>query len=93
MNKYELLYIVEASVSDEAREALIEKFVKFVSDNGGKAEEPKKLGVQKLAYPIANKTEGYYVLMNFESEAGLPGKLSALMKITDGVVRSMIEKR
>ena len=93
MNKYELLYIIDASVSDEAREALVEKFVKFVNDNGGKAEEPKKLGVQKLAYPINNKTEGHYVLMNFESDASVPSKLSALMKITDGIVRSLIEKR
>ena len=93
MNKYELLYIIDASVSDEAREALIAKFAKFVADNGGKAEEPQKLGVKKLAYPINYKQEGYYCLMNFESEPSVPNKLAALMKITDGIVRTMIEKR
>ena len=93
MNKYELLYIIDATISEEAREALIAKFAKFVADNGGKAEEPQKLGVKKLAYAINDKQEGYYCLMNFESGPNLPNKLAALMKITDGVVRTMIEKR
>ncbi|MBO4569808.1 MAG: 30S ribosomal protein S6 [Clostridia bacterium] len=94
MNKYELLYIIDASVSDEARNALIEKFVKFVKDNGGVVEkEPEKFGVKKYAYPINDKNEGYYCLMSFESNPEVPNKLTALMKITDGIVRTMIEKK
>ena len=94
MNKYELLYIIDASVGDEARNALIEKFVKFVKDNGGVVEaEPMKLGVKKFAYPIDYKTEGFYCLMAFESNPEVPNKLTALMKITDGIVRTMVEKK
>lgn len=93
MNKYELLYIVDSSVTDEARNALVEKFEKFVNDNGGKASEPQKLGMKKFQYPINYKNEGFYVLMNFEADPALPSKLSSLMKITDGIVRLMIEKK
>jgi len=94
MSKYEMLYIISAKVSDEARNALVEKFVKFVNDNGGKVEaEPQKLGVKKFAYPIDYQNEGYYVLMTFESAPSVPNKLAALMKITDGIVRTMIEKK
>lgn len=94
MNKYELLYIIDASVGDEPRNALIEKFAKFVQDNGGVLNgEPMKIGVKKFAYPINDKNEGYYCLMTFESTPDLPNKLTALMKITDGIVRTMIEKK
>ena len=93
MNKYELLYIIDATVGDDERNALIEKFVKFVESNGGKASEPQKLGVKKFAYPIDYKSEGYYCLMEFESDPSVPNKLTALMKITNGIVRTMIEKK
>lgn len=93
MNKYELLYIIDSSVTDEARNGLVEKFVKFVNDNGGVAQEPQKLGMKKFQYPINYKNEGFYVLMNFEADSTLPSKLTNIMKITDGIVRTMIEKK
>ena len=93
MNKYELLYIIDSSVSEGARNSLVEKFVKFVNDNGGTAQEAQKLGMKKFQYPINYKNEGFYVLMNFEADPALPNKLTGLMKITDGIVRTMIEKK
>ncbi len=93
MNKYELLYIIDASVSDEARAALAEKFAKFVRDNGGECEDPQMLGLKKFAYAIDYKNEGFYVLMNFKSAPEVPNKLTALMKITDGIVRAMVDKK
>ena len=93
MNKYEMLYIIDSSVSEEARNTLIEKFANFVRDNGGVAEEPQKLGMKKFQYPINYKNEGFYCLMNFQADSALPNKLTSLMKITDGIVRTMIEKR
>ncbi|MBQ9847287.1 MAG: 30S ribosomal protein S6, partial [Clostridia bacterium] len=37
--------------------------------------------------------EGYYVLVNFESEADFPAELDRITNITDGVLRSMIIKK
>lgn len=90
MKTYELLYIIEASASDEKKEEIIAKVKTIIEDNGGKAGEPEKWGVRKYAYPIAYKNEGYYVLMNFEAPATVPQILESQMSITDGVVRQMI---
>ena len=58
MKDYELLYIVDASLTDEKREELISKVSALVNDNKGEASEPEKWGVRKYAYPINYKNEG-----------------------------------
>ena len=43
-----------------------------------------------LAYPIDDLNEGYYVFMTFTADAAFPAELDRVMRITDGVMRSMI---
>ena len=90
MNDYELLYIIDNDLAEEAKEALIAKLNGVVTDNGGSVETVDKWGTRKLAYPINYKTEGYYVLVNFTAPATLPSELERVMRITDGVVRFMV---
>lgn len=90
MKDYELLYIIDASLTDEKREELINKVTALVVDNKGQASEPEKWGVRKYAYPIAYKNEGYYVLMNFKADESLPRILENQLLITDGIVRHML---
>ena len=92
MNKYEMLYIIDAGLTDEAKEALIAKFADVVNNNGGKVEKVDKWGVKKLVYPINYKTEGYYVLMSFESTGALVDELKRIAGITDGIMRRLITK-
>lgn len=93
MNKYELMYIIDASASDEQREAFIEKVQNMVVKAGGTIETLDKIGLKKFAYPINFKNEGFYVLMNFQSEPSLPNELESQMKIMDFFVRSLIIKK
>ncbi len=92
MNKYEMLYILATELTDEAKEAIIAKFENAVNQNGGKVEKVDKWGVKKLVYPINYKTEGYYVLMSFESTGALVDELKRIAGITDGVMRRLITK-
>lgn len=93
MNNYELLYIIDNDLSEEAKEALVAKLNAVVTDNGGSVESVDKWGTKKLAYPINFKNEGYYVLVNFNAPANLPSELERVMRITDGVVRFMVVKK
>ena len=47
-------------------------------------------GSRKLAYPINDKEDGYYVLMNFTSGNAFPRELDRLLRINDGIMRSLI---
>ncbi len=93
MNKYELMYIIDASASDEQREAFIEKVQNMVVKAGGTIETLDKIGLKKFAYSINFKNEGFYVLMNFQSEPNLPNEMESQMKIMDFFVRSLIIKK
>ena len=93
MNKYEVLYILDAKLDDAAKDALIEKFKGVVETAGGSVEEVDKWGVKKLAYEINFKSEGYYVLMNFTADAALPQELERQMRITDEVMRFIVVKK
>ncbi len=93
MTKYEMLYILDASLTDEAKESVIKKFEDLVTGNGGIVEKTDRWGVKKLQYPINYKTEGYYVLMTFEAERTLVVELKRVAGITDGIIRRLITKR
>ncbi len=93
MTKYEMLYIIDASYADEAKDALVKKFEDLVTSNGGVVEKTDRWGLKKLQYPINYKSEGYYVLMSFEAEKTLVQELKRIVGITDGIIRRLITKR
>lgn len=92
MNKYELLTIFSASLSDEQKDAIVAKYTKLMEKDGGKVETVNKAnpwGLRKLAYPINYKNDGYYVLYVFESTADVAKEVVSLMRIDENVLRSM----
>lgn len=93
MTKYEMLYIIDASLTDEVKESIVKKFEDLVANNGGIIEKTDRWGLKKLVYPINYKSEGYYVLMTFEAEKTLVQEIKRIAGITDGVIRRLITKR
>ena len=92
MNKYEMLTIFSASLNDEQKDAIVDKYSKLMEKNGGKVESVNKAnpwGLRKLAYPINYKNEGYYVLYQFESSAEVAKNVVDLMRIDENVLRQM----
>ncbi len=93
MNKYELLYIISTSATEEQREELIKKISTLIESKGGAIENVDKWGIRKLAYPIDFKNEGFYVLVNFSAKPEIISEMNNLMNITDFVVRQMFIKK
>ena len=92
MTKYEMLYILDASLTDEARDGIIAKIEDLVTKNGGVIEKTDRWGVKKLQYPINYKSEGFYVLTTFEAEKTLVVEIKRIVGITDGIIRRLITK-
>ena len=90
--KYAMLYLIDSSIAEEARDALIAKFEELVKTLGGKVVSTDKWGVKKLAYPINYKSDAFYVLMTFEAEGSAIKELDRVAGITDGILRRMISK-
>lgn len=92
INKYETIFVVDASLEEEAIAGIVEKFKTLIS-NAGEIESVDEWGKRRLAYPIDYKTEGYYVLVNFSAKADFPAELDRIYNITDGLLRSIIIKK
>ncbi len=87
--KYEVMAVFSIAEGEDKVKALVEKFKALIEKNGT-VEEVNEWGKRKLAYPINDETEAYYVLYTFESKPDFPAELDRVFKITDGVLRSMI---
>ena len=92
INKYETIFVVDASLEEEAIAGIVDKFKTLIS-NAGEIESVDEWGKRRLAYPIDFKTEGYYVLVNFSAKADFPAELDRIYNITDGLLRSIIIKK
>lgn len=90
--KYEMLYVLDPAMSDEAKEAEIAKYESTVKAMNGTVASIDKWGVKKLAYPINYKNEGFFVLMAFESAGSVVAELNRLAGISSDVMRVMITK-
>lgn len=86
---YEVVYILDPAMSEEATAALVAKF-KTLAEAHGTVKEVDEWGKRRLAYPINDLNEGYYVLMSFDSDAAFPNELARVLRITDGVMRSQV---
>ncbi len=86
---YEVMYIIDPDLGEEGTAAIVEKFKSLIEANGT-ISSMEEMGKRKLAYAINYKTEGYYVLVQFTSEPAFPAELDRVLKITDGVIRSLI---
>ena len=86
---YEALYILKPDLTEEQNAALIERFKGIVEANGT-VSEVNEWGKRRLAYPINDLMEGYYVLMTFSAKPECPRELDRILRITDGVMRSLI---
>ena len=89
MKKYETVMVFSTAITEEETQALVEKFKNLIAKNGT-VESVDDWGKRRLAYPINDENDGYYVLVNYSCEPEFPAELDRVLKITDGVLRSLI---
>lgn len=91
ISSYETLFIVDVQQGEENVKALVEKFTGLIAANGT-IVTVNEWGKRRLAYPINDINEGYYVLVDFKSAPSFPLELERVFGITDGIMRSMVLK-
>ena len=91
MRKYEVIFIVKP-LEEEATNAVIEKFSKLITDNGGTIDKEDRWGTKRLAYEIKDCTDGYYCLLYVTCEPACVAEVDRVMKINDDLLKHMIVK-
>jgi len=87
MRGYELMYILEPTLDEEATKALIGQIEEFMGKQGVTVEATDPWGKRRLAYRIGKHLEGYYVLSRLKAEAKIVSELERRLRVTDGVLR------
>ncbi len=93
MKAYELLFILDPTLTDENRAATMARIDAAITGVGGKVEDVDEWGRRKLAYEIDHLQEGDYTLIKFQADPDQIAELERILRITDAVKRSMITRQ
>ncbi len=86
---YEAVLIFSMTLGEDGITAINDKFKSLIEQNA-EIGDVDVWGKRRLAYPINDETEGFYVLYKFAAGADFPAELDRVSQITDGMLRSMI---
>ena len=86
--KYETVFIVNTELGEEKVQELVAKFKGMIEKNAV-VENTDEWGKRRLAYPIEDVNDGYYVVMQYVADRDFPVELERVFNITEGILRSM----
>ena len=89
-NYYERMFVVDVTGGEDAVNASVEKFVGLINSNAETVYEVNEWGKRRLAYPINDKPEGYYVVVTFKGQPSFPAEFERLCTIDESILRSMV---
>lgn len=92
MKKYEIMYIVNASLEDAARQQVMDGLHKIITDHEGTIDKVDEWGVKEFAYEINHMTKGYYVVINVTANNEGIAEFDRLANINNSIVRYLIVK-
>jgi small subunit ribosomal protein S6 len=86
---YETLFILTPVLSEAQMKETVAKFAKILSDNGGTIVNSEEWGLRELRYPIANKSTGFYALLEFAVDTPAIKVLETEFRRDERVIRFM----
>ncbi len=93
MNKYEIMFIVKATMESSDIKKTADTYKKLISDLKGKVSEMKELGEKHLAYPINKEINGYYYVMQVETDKDAIQEFDRKIRLDENVLRHLIIRK
>lgn len=92
MTKYEIMFIVKATMEEDKIKKVSEDLQKLLNTKTSKVIEFKEMGRKKLAYPIKKEISGYYYVMTVEADKDSIHEFDRKVSINENVLRHLIIK-
>ncbi len=89
-NYYESMFIADVTGGEDTLKATVAKFVGLIEKNAERVIEVNEWGKRRLAYPINDKPEGYYVVVTFQGGPEFPAEFERLCHIDENILRSLV---
>lgn len=88
MRRYEVVFVLAPSLTEEEVEQLIETFSSVAKEKGAKIIEIDRWGKRRLAFPVKKHNEAYYTVLTLEeSESEAVFELERRFRVSDSVIR------
>ncbi len=95
MREYEVTVIFQTKLEDEARSELVERVTGWLTHGDTDDDKPVAniWGQRRLAYPILNNKEGYYILFDAKLDPTRLTDIERNMLYAEDVLRYMIVRK
>jgi small subunit ribosomal protein S6 len=90
MERYELLYILQPTFTDDEVAAAAGKVSALLQGQAATITQEVDLGKKRLAYPIKKAAYGYYRLVEFSAEPTGLKKVNELLTLAPDVLRHLV---
>ncbi len=89
---YEGMYILRATLSDEARKKALDKITGKIQEGGGEIHKVHDQGRKKIAYEIRGDREGHYYLLYFTTKTSTLADLWREYHLNEDLLRFLMLK-
>ena len=92
MKKYEIMYIINASLDEAQFTAVQDRLHQTITNNLGTIDNVDDWGIKEFAYEIDHMKKGHYVVINVTANNEGIAEFQRLSRISNNVVRIMVVK-
>ena len=92
MNKYEMMFIIKATMEEANVKAAANNIKSLAESLNVKVESFKEMGQKKLAYPIKKEISGYYFVMTIEATKEVVKEFDRKALIDESILRHLVIK-
>ncbi|TWT00613.1 MULTISPECIES: 30S ribosomal protein S6 [unclassified Planomicrobium] len=93
MREYELMYVIQPAIEEEAKKALVERFNDILTSNGAEIIESKEWGKRRLAYEINDLREGFYQIVKVNAGSEAINEYTRLANINEDIIRHIAVRK
>jgi small subunit ribosomal protein S6 len=93
MANYEMMAIVNPTITEEERNASVEELKVLFEKNSVKIEKEDVWGDKKMAYKINKSDRGFYILFDLDMDGKLITSLSKTINLNTNIWRYMFVKK
>lgn len=93
MAKYELMLILNPSITEADRNTSVANVKKALEESGAKIEKEDIWWDKKMAYKINSSDKGFYVLFDLEMDGKIIAPTTKLMNLDLNIWRHMFVKK
>jgi small subunit ribosomal protein S6 len=86
---YEGMYILSATLSEDARQKALERITSSITESNGEVLKLFEQGRRKLAYEINGRREGYYYVLYFSVPSSSISELWKDYHLNEDLIRFM----